>query len=55
MLHENVLTSSNIPIKSALAAGLGIDRIAMLKFGFTDIRDLYSNDFRILNQFRKGD
>jgi phenylalanyl-tRNA synthetase alpha chain len=54
MLHENVLTSSNIPIKSALAAGLGVDRIAMLKFGFTDIRDLYSNDFRILNQFRKG-
>jgi phenylalanyl-tRNA synthetase alpha chain len=53
MLHENVLKNSNISIKSALAAGLGIDRIAMLKYGFTDIRDLYNNDFRVLNQFRK--
>jgi phenylalanyl-tRNA synthetase alpha chain len=53
MLHENVMKASNVNIKTILAAGLGIDRLAILKYGFSDIRDLYSNDFRILNQFKK--
>lgn len=51
MLHPNVLKQANINIKTGIAAGLGIERIAMLKFGINDIRDLYSNDFRILEQF----
>jgi phenylalanyl-tRNA synthetase alpha chain len=53
MFHENVMRAANVPIKTALAAGLGVDRLAILKYGFSDIRDLYSNDFRILNQFKK--
>jgi phenylalanyl-tRNA synthetase alpha chain len=52
MLHENVFKFSNASNKTGIAAGIGIDRLTMLKFGFNDIRDLYSNDFRILNQFK---
>ena len=33
------------------AFGLGVDRIAMLKFGISDIRLLYENDIRFLKQF----
>ncbi len=35
-----------------LACGIGIDRIAMLKYGISDIRLIYNNDFRLLEQFR---
>ena len=35
-----------------LAAGIGIDRITMLKYGINDIRYLYNNDFRILSKFK---
>ena len=31
---------------------MGIDRIAMLKYGIDDIRLLYENDLRFLRQFR---
>ena len=34
------------------AFGLGIDRIAMLRFGITDMRLLFSNDLRFLRQFK---
>jgi phenylalanyl-tRNA synthetase alpha chain len=51
-LHQNVLNAAHIENKIGLAAGIGIDRLAMIKYGLSDIRDLYSNDFRILNQFR---
>ncbi|KAF5275514.1 hypothetical protein FQR65_LT16612 [Abscondita terminalis] len=46
MLHENVLTANGIDHtkKSALAFGVGIERIAMLKFGIKNIRDFYDND-----------
>lgn len=53
MLHANVMKAANISIKTGLAAGIGIDRLAMIKYGIRDIRDLYSNDFRVLNQFKK--
>ncbi|MDR1234673.1 MAG: phenylalanine--tRNA ligase subunit alpha [Mycoplasmataceae bacterium] len=53
MLHENVMKAANVNIKTVLAAGIGIDRLAILKYGFSDIRDLYNNDFRVLNQFKK--
>ncbi len=36
---------------SGFAFGLGIDRIAMLKFGIGDIRLLFENDLRFLEQF----
>lgn len=52
MLHENVFKFTNASNKVSIAAGIGIDRLTMLKYGFNDIRDLYSNDFRILKQFK---
>ena len=36
---------------SGLAFGLGIERIAMLKFGVPDIRDFYKSNLDFLNQF----
>ncbi len=36
---------------SGFAFGLGIERIAMLKYGITDIRLYYENDLRFLSQF----
>ena len=38
-------------IYSGFAFGLGIERVAMLKYGIPDIRLFYENDMRFLNQF----
>ncbi|MEE8075487.1 MAG: phenylalanine--tRNA ligase subunit alpha [Candidatus Binatia bacterium] len=37
---------------SGFAFGLGVERIAMLKFGIEDIRQFFQNDIRFLRQFR---
>lgn len=36
---------------SGFAFGMGVERIAMLKFGIDDIRRYYDNDYRFLSQF----
>jgi phenylalanyl-tRNA synthetase alpha chain len=36
---------------TGFAFGMGIDRITMLKYGITDIRDFFINDVRMLKQF----
>jgi phenylalanyl-tRNA synthetase alpha chain len=36
---------------SHLSFGLGVERIAMLKYGIDDIRLFYDNDVRFLRQF----
>lgn len=36
---------------TGFAFGLGVERIAMLKFGITDIRQFFENDWRFLEQF----
>jgi phenylalanyl-tRNA synthetase alpha chain len=36
---------------SGFAFGMGIERIAMLKFGINDIRLFFENDIRFLRQF----
>ncbi|WP_025251152.1 phenylalanine--tRNA ligase subunit alpha [Spiroplasma sabaudiense] len=53
MFNENVLRLNGInPQKNtALAFGVGVERIAMLKYGISNIRDFYENDIRFLNQF----
>jgi phenylalanyl-tRNA synthetase alpha chain len=53
MVDPNVLKNNNIdPEKyTGFAFGMGIERIAMLKFGIKDIRLLFENDVRFLNQF----
>ena len=53
MVHPNVLRNCGIdPEKySGFAFGLGIERIALLKYHIDDMRLLYENDIRFLNQF----
>ena len=53
MVHPNVLTAGGIDPEewSAFAFGFGIDRLAQMKFGIDDLRDLFSNDVRVLTQF----
>ncbi len=54
MVHPNVFAAAGYPADkyTGFAFGMGIDRIAMLKYGIKDIRLLYENDLRFLNQFR---
>ncbi len=53
MVHPNVLKNCGIdPEKySGYAFGMGLDRIAMLRYGVKDIRDFFHNDIRFLQQF----
>ena len=53
MVHPNVLKAGGIdPEKyTGFAFGMGIDRIAMIKYGLNDLRLLYENDTRFLKQF----
>lgn len=53
MVHPNVLRMANINPKSyrGFAFGAGIDRLTMLKYGISDLRSLFENDIRFLNQF----
>lgn len=53
MLHENVLNAANIKNKTGIAGGIGIERLTMLKYGISDIRNLYNNNFAINKQFKK--
>ncbi len=54
MVHPNVFKAAGYPedAYTGFAFGMGIDRIAMLKYGIDDIRLLYENDLRFLQQFR---
>jgi phenylalanyl-tRNA synthetase alpha chain len=53
MVHPNVLSACGIDpdIYTGYAFGFGIDRTAMMRYGISDIRDLYENDYRFLDQF----
>jgi len=54
MVDPNVLKNANIDPNeySGFAFGMGIERIAMLRYGISDIRMLFENDLRFLEQFR---
>lgn len=56
MVDPNVLDSCNIDSKkyTGFAFGMGIERIAMLKYGVKDLRLFFENDVRFLNQFRSA-
>ena len=53
MVDPNVLEACGIDSKkySGFAFGMGIERIAMLKFGVKDLRLYFENDVRFLHQF----
>lgn len=53
MVHPNVLNEVDIDTKKyrGFAFGLGIDRMAMLRYSVPDLRSLFENDLRFLRQF----
>lgn len=53
MVHPKVLEMSGIDpdVYSGFAFGMGLERVAMQKFGITDLRLLYENDTKFLKQF----
>ena len=57
IVHPNVLKMNGYdPEKfGGFAFGTGIDRLAMFRYGITDMRYLYTNDVRFLNQFDRKD
>ena len=56
MVDPNVLESCGIDSKkyTGYAFGMGIERIAMLKYGVKDLRLFFENDVRFLRQFNKS-
>ncbi|MDD3349442.1 MAG: phenylalanine--tRNA ligase subunit alpha [Eubacteriales bacterium] len=54
MVHPNVLTVGGIDTEryTGFAFGMGVERIAMLKYGIDDIRLFYENDMRFIGQFK---
>lgn len=55
MVHPNVLRGCGYdPEKyTGFAFGIGPERVAMLKYGITDIRNFYTNDIRFLQDFNR--
>jgi phenylalanyl-tRNA synthetase alpha chain len=53
MVHPNVLRAGGLDPEewSGFAFGFGIDRMARERHGIDDIRDMYSNDIRFIEQF----
>jgi len=53
MVHPNVLKHVNIDSEKYLgfAFGLGVERLAMLRYGVNDLRLFYESDLRFLKQF----
>ncbi|MFO1435809.1 MAG: phenylalanine--tRNA ligase subunit alpha [Gammaproteobacteria bacterium] len=54
MVHPNVFAAVNIDSEkyTGLAFGLGVERLAMLRYGVDDLRLFFENDLRFLSQFR---
>ena len=53
MVHPNVLKNAKVDPKKfqGFAFGMGIDRLAMLKYGINDLRSFFETDYRWLNYF----
>ena len=53
MVHPNVLKASGVDAEryTGYAFGAGIDRLAMLRYGVSDLRLFFENDLRFLRQF----
>ncbi len=54
MVHPNVLESAGVDpeVYTGYAFGIGVERLAMLRYGVTDLRTFFENDLRFLAQFR---
>ena len=53
MVHPNVLKSSGVDPEEYMgfAFGLGVERLAMLRYGVNDLRMFFENDLKFLEQF----
>ena len=56
MVHPNVLRYSGLDPEqySGFAFGIGVDRLAMLRYEINDLRVLFESDSRFLEQFKQG-
>jgi phenylalanyl-tRNA synthetase alpha chain len=56
MVHPNVLAACGVDAEAytGYAFGMGIDRLAMLRYGVNDLRLFFDSDLRFLRQFRGG-
>jgi phenylalanyl-tRNA synthetase alpha chain len=54
MVHPNVLEAAGIDSEefTGYAFGMGVERLAMLRYGVSDLRTFFENDLRFLRQFR---
>ena len=54
MVHPNVLEIAGVDSEeyTGYAFGIGVERLAMLRYGVTDLRTFFENDLRFLQQFR---
>lgn len=53
MVHPNVLTNAGVDPQefTGYAFGMGVERLAMLRYGVRDLRTFFENDLRFLRQF----
>ena len=53
MVHPNVLRNCGIDPDeySGFAFGIGLDRMTMMRFNISDLRLIFENDLRFLQQF----
>ncbi len=53
MVHPNVLRACNVDPETytGYAFGMGVERLAMLRYGVTDLRQFFENDLEFLRQF----
>jgi len=53
MVHPKVFEKSNIDTSkyTGFAFGMGVERLAMLRYGVNDLRLFFENDLRFLEQF----
>jgi len=54
MVHPNVLEAAGVDSEefTGYAFGMGVERLAMLRYGVSDLRTFFENDLRFLTQFR---
>ncbi len=54
MVHPNVLEAAGVDPEeyTGYAFGMGVERLAMLRYGVSDLRTFFENDLRFLRQFR---
>ena len=55
MVHPNVLNKCGYESTKfqGVAFGVGIERVASLKYGVTNMRDYFTNDYRFLHNFNR--